>query len=73
MLAATSRAEERQVKNTLLSSDVVTICKAHKPLLDTSCTEPIWVRELALKHQVAQASNEEQKAMASICIVCVQC
>ena len=48
MLAATSRAEERQVKDTLLSSDVVTICKAHKPSLGASCTELILVRGLAL-------------------------
>ena len=31
--AATSRAEPRQVKDTLLCSDVVTICKAHKPIV----------------------------------------
>ena len=46
MLAAPSRAKERQVKNTLLSLDVVTICKAHKPSLGASCTERILVREL---------------------------
>ena len=58
--AATSRAEPRQVKDTLLSSDVVTICKAHKPSLGASCTELILVRGLALMHQVAQAVNQEQ-------------
>ena len=68
MLAGTSRAEERQVvKNTLLPSDVVTI---RKP---TAVIRRQMHRGDLGKHQVAQASNEEQKAMASICIVCVQC
>ena len=67
MLAGTSRAEERQVvKNTLLSLDVVTI---RKP---TAVVRRQMHRGDLGKHQVAQV-NQEQKAMASICIVCVQC
>lgn len=47
LVTAPSIVKERQVKTTLLSLDLVTVCKLHKPSLGASCTVRTLVKESA--------------------------
>ena len=60
--AATSRAEPRQVKDTLLCSDVVTICKAHKPIVGRQIRRAGLGEEVDPQAPKALAVNQEQEA-----------